>query len=115
MGAWRDLSIGISRKFLRSEHIFQRDEDDEDGDFPEDPASAIQDEQAAYTSHIAGMVYARGITELSGVVASRRQRFRAASVEWHQFLGFGQDTAAGVGQKRPAPFGNEAEDASFQR
>ena len=69
-------------------HAFRWDEDDEDGDFHEDEAHQIQDEQAAHTSHVAGMVYARGIMELSGVVASKRQRFREASTEWHQFLGF---------------------------
>ena len=113
--AWRDIAIGISRKFLRSTHAFRWDEDDEDGDFHEDEAYQIQDEQAAHTSHVAGMVYARGIMELSGVVASKRQRFREASTEWHQFLGF-DPTPVQTGHKRgAAPFESEAEDASFRR
>ena len=108
--AWREVAIGISRKFLREKHAFRPDEDDEDGDFHEDKADEIQDEQAGHTSHVAGMVYARGIMELSGVVASKRQRFREASIEWHRFLGFNF-----IGGPRKMPFTSEAEDVSFQR
>jgi hypothetical protein len=38
------------------------------------------DEQAGHTSHVAGMVYARGIMERDGEVASKRERFRRSSV-----------------------------------
>ena len=61
-------------------------------------------------SQVAGMVYARGIMELSGVVASKRQRFRKASIEWHRFLGF---TFIGGPQKMPLT--SKAEDVLFQR
>ncbi|KAL5373158.1 hypothetical protein DPSP01_012911 [Paraphaeosphaeria sporulosa] len=42
-------------------------------------------------AHVVGMVYAWGIMEQAGVVASWRQQFRASSEDWHWFLGFPGD------------------------
>jgi hypothetical protein len=41
----------------------------------------IADEQAGHTAHIAGMIYTRGVIEQAGVVAKKRQQFRALSIE----------------------------------
>lgn len=110
--AWRDIAIGISRRYLRQEHVFRPNENDEEGIAEE--AEEIHDAQAAHTSHVAGQVYARGIMEMEGVVASRRQRFRATSVAWHRFLGF-EEIEMGRGKRRRGPFETEAENVLFQR
>ncbi|KIV98742.1 uncharacterized protein PV09_09494 [Verruconis gallopava] len=54
----------------------------------EGEGDAIEDLQAGYGSHIAGMVYARGLFEMDGAIASRRQQFRTSSIDWHRFLAF---------------------------
>jgi hypothetical protein len=75
--------------------------------------ASIADEQAGHTSHIAGLVYARGIMELAGAVADKRQQFRMSSTDWHGFLGF----QAGVDEQKPsmkrkrAPYESEADEA----
>jgi hypothetical protein len=79
ISAYREMAIAISRKYLRA-----RFEDDDD----ENELDEIEDEQAGHTSHVAGMMYARGIAEQDGAVASKRERFSRASVEWHRFVGF---------------------------
>ncbi|TKA21627.1 hypothetical protein B0A49_14016, partial [Cryomyces minteri] len=71
--AYREVAIAISRRYMRGSTTFRMDEEDEDGDWNEDEGAAIADEQAGHTSHIAGMIYARGVMEQSGVVASKRQ------------------------------------------
>ena len=88
--AWRDLAIAISRKFLRGKEQFKPDEGDEEGkdEDEEDAMARAADEQAGHDSHVAGMVYARGIDEMSGAVASKRRRFLLSSKAWHMFLGF---------------------------
>ncbi|KAK4981040.1 hypothetical protein LTR28_008235 [Elasticomyces elasticus] len=60
--SYRDIAIGISRKFMRRPTAFHTDEDDDRGKErdKDDVAAAIADEQAGHTSHIAGMIYARG-------------------------------------------------------
>ena len=85
--AWRELAIGISRRYMRQDHVFDYDEDDEEGEFNEDHPEDIHDIQAGYGLSVAGNVYSRGIMEVSGVVASMRERFYQASREWHRFLG----------------------------
>lgn len=49
---------------------------------------AIMDRQASHTSSVAGMIYARLISERDGTVASTRARFRTVSCMWHLWLGF---------------------------
>jgi superfamily II DNA helicase RecQ len=122
--AYRDLAIAISRRYLRPKEAFRRDEDDEDGDRDEDVEAVTADEQTGHTSHTAGMVYARGIMERDGEVASKRERFRGSSVTWHRFLGFppGPDdekrTAAAGDQsqkRKRVPFEEEYEEARIER
>ncbi|MCJ1360599.1 MAG: hypothetical protein MMC33_010607 [Icmadophila ericetorum] len=79
------MAITISRKYFRKKQHFRLDEDDEDGEKEE---GAVDDEQAEHTAHVAGMIYARGIMEMDGVVASKREKFREASESWHRFLRF---------------------------
>ena len=75
---YREISIAMSRRWVRKQDAFRMDEDDEDGEWNEDDSNQIADEQAGHTSHVAGMIYARGIMERSGEVASKRERFREA-------------------------------------
>ena len=77
---YRNLAIAINRRYLRPKEAFRRDEDDEDGDRDEDVETVTADEQAGYSPHIAGTVYARGIIERDGEMASKRERFRGSSV-----------------------------------
>jgi hypothetical protein len=120
--AYRDLAIAISRRYLRPREAFQRDEDDEDGDRDEDIEAVTADRQAGHTPHVAGTVYARGIMERSGEVASKREQFRGSSVTWHRFLGFqlGPDDEEGAMMNRNrkrarAPFEEEYEEARIER
>jgi hypothetical protein len=117
--SYRDLAIAISRRYLHTRYAFRRDEDDEDGDRNEDDENEITAEQTGHTSHIEGMIYARGIMERDGEVASKRQRFREASVMWHRFLGFTSKPppdmmVAGEKRKR-APFEEEYEEGRIDR
>ncbi|MGI4799967.1 MAG: DEAD/DEAH box helicase [Janthinobacterium lividum] len=90
--SYREIAIGISRRFMRGPVSFEPDEDDEDGDLNEDnigrKLGAIADKQAGHTSHVAGMIYARLLSEMSGSVAEQRKQFRQSSGMWHAFLGF---------------------------
>jgi hypothetical protein len=89
IAAYCEIAIGISRRFLRGATAFKADEGDKNEVSDEEHAGAsIADEQAGYTAHIAGLIYARGIIEIAGAVAERRQQFRALSSDWHRFLGF---------------------------
>lgn len=68
--AYRNIAIGISRRFLRESSVFPQnqqedgttnmpvdDADDEGGMDPERFAGHIADLQAAHSSHVAGMIY----------------------------------------------------------
>ena len=95
--SWREISIAISRKYLRKgEGRFGRDEEDIDGEGEDDE---VEDMQAGHGTHVAGTVYARGIREQDGVVESMRQKYRQASENWHRFLGF-DDNSQQPGKKR---------------
>ena len=66
-----------------------RDEEAATAEVDEDQLAAnIANEQAAHSSNIARIVYAREITERVGEVAERWIRFQQNSQEWHQFLRF---------------------------
>ncbi|KAA8611069.1 RecQ Superfamily II DNA helicase [Pyrenophora tritici-repentis] len=115
---YREMAIGISRRFLRGSTAFQADEGEENKEWAEEQAGdSIADEQAGHTSHVAGLVYARGIMEQSGAVADRRQQFRASSTDWHRFLGFqaGLDDQRRSSKRKRAPFESEADEARVDR
>lgn len=94
--SYREVAIGISRRFMRGPISFEPDDEDEDGDFNEDNVGkklgVIADRQAGHTSHVAGMIYARLLNEMGGSVAEQRKQFRQSSTMWHSFLGFGSTT-----------------------
>jgi superfamily II DNA helicase RecQ/uncharacterized C2H2 Zn-finger protein len=116
--AYREIAIGISRKFMRRSTAFGAEDGDENEEWNEENRmAAIADEQAGHTSHIAGLIYARGIMEQAGAVADRRQQFRASSMDWHRFLGFPSATDEGYACKKRkwAPFESEAEESRIDR
>ncbi|KAI1508212.1 hypothetical protein Ptr86124_012933 [Pyrenophora tritici-repentis] len=75
---YRHLAIAISRQHLPC------------GGFKRDYGvhKKIADQQATHGTWIAGTVYARGLQEAPGHVKARSSEYRAASREWHSFLGF---------------------------
>jgi hypothetical protein len=89
IAAYREIAIGISRRFLRGATAFKADEGDENEASDEEHAGAsIADEQAGHTAHIAGLIYARGIMEMAGAGRSatsgsgRRLRARQRRRRW---------------------------------
>jgi hypothetical protein len=110
------MAIGISRRFLRGSAAFQVEEGDENKEWNEENTAAfIADKQSGHTSHIAGLVYARGIIEIAGVVAEKRQQFRMLSTDWHQFLGFATDKSRTSTKRKRAPYESEADKAQINR
>jgi superfamily II DNA or RNA helicase len=128
--AYRNIAIGISRRYLRESSVFPQnqqedgtteapvdDADDEDGMDPERFAGHIADLQAAHSSHIAGMIYGREVTEQAGTTAHRREMFRLSSTDWHRFLGFPdvEDGLVRIIGKRKCPFDEEAQAQNHRR
>ena len=72
------------------------DEEDWEEDGGDDE---VEEMQAGHGTHVAGIVYARGIREQDGAVESMRQKYRQASENWHRFLGF-EVEGPQVGRKR---------------
>ena len=92
--AYRDIAIGISRRWMRPSSQFASDVREEreaaqaalDADAEEHMDEAqwlgyIADLQAAHSSHVAGMVYGRGIIEQAGTTAHRQRMFRLSSTD----------------------------------
>ncbi|KAG9196740.1 hypothetical protein G6514_006692, partial [Epicoccum nigrum] len=102
---------------MRKGSAFQPDEGEENEAWEdENITGTIADLQAGHTSHVAGMIYARGIMEMAGAVADRRLQFRTSSTDWHRFLGFQMDSEDGKPKKRKrAPFECEAEQSRASR
>ena len=118
IAAYREIAIGISRRFLRGSTAFKTEEGDENEAWDEEHAGAsIADEQAGHTAHSAGLIYARGIMEQAGAVADKRQQFRASSGDWHRFLGFcdAEEEKTAIGKRKRAPFESEADEARMDR
>jgi superfamily II DNA helicase RecQ len=114
ISAWRQISIAIARRFLRDQFGFE-DRDDLGGhdEFDEDnhEGDSVWDLQAGHGTRIAGMIYARLLSEGRFETKSQRERFRQVSQEWHQFLGFASSQAGfgvKVGRKRKQPYWEQA-------
>jgi hypothetical protein len=77
----------------------------------------IADLQAAHSSHVAGMVYARGIMDQAGTTAHRQRMFRVSSTDWHQYLGFASADAPveELGKRKRSPWEDEAEESRVYR
>lgn len=77
---WRHAAIAISRRHSKG-RCFKRDYDAQE-------VQSRADAQAGHNSTHAGLIYARGIEEAPGHVASARSEYRALSRDWHLYLGF---------------------------
>jgi hypothetical protein len=109
---YQEIAISISRRFLRGSAVFLAEEGDENKEWNEENTAAlIADEQSGHTSHIAGLVYARGIMEMASAVAEKRQQFQISSTDWHQFLGFHANKNSTSTKRKRAPFEHEADEA----
>ncbi|CAN9283890.1 unnamed protein product [Alternaria alternata] len=118
IAAYREIAIGISRRFLRGSTAFRTEEGDNNEEWnQENTAAFVADEQAGHTAHVAGMIYARGIMEQAGAVADRRRQFRMSSTDWHRFLGFQADVQDDeeCKKRKRAPFESEADEARIDR
>jgi superfamily II DNA helicase RecQ len=126
--SYREIAIGISRRFMRGSTVFRPEEEALKEWTGENVLAEVADLQSGHTSHIAGMIYARGMMEGSGVVAEMRQLFRASSVDWHRFLGFKsaregdvkEDISSNIKDKasrkrKRCPFEEEADEERFER
>ncbi|KAI1663164.1 DEAD/DEAH box helicase [Pyrenophora tritici-repentis] len=114
----RESRIAMGQEWTFAGYREMADEGEENKEWAEEQAGdSIADEQAGHTSHVAGLVYARGIMEQSGAVADRRQQFRASSTDWHRFLGFqaGLDDQRRSSKRKRAPFESEADEARVDR
>ncbi|KAK4232713.1 DEAD-like helicase, partial [Achaetomium macrosporum] len=117
--AWRHIAIAISNRYLNK--AFGEDvagegevDDDEDG-----TADNIWDLQAAHSTHVAGLVYARELQQGTFGTAARRDRFRAVSRAWHRFFGLGAEDREGgpavTGKRKADMFDSVREEARFRR
>ena len=75
ISAYRQMAIAIARHCLKEKKIVDDRDDEEEiekKNNDDDPASRdhILDLQAGHGSHVAGMIYARGILEAPGEMAS---------------------------------------------
>jgi hypothetical protein len=78
---WRHAAIAISRRHLQQAK-FKRD-------FIEALSWAWNDEMAGHGTTTAGIIYARGLEEAPGHIASAKTEYRRIGREWHTWLGFG--------------------------
>ena len=85
------MAIAIARYYLKKKKIVDNRDNEEEiekDDNNNNPASRdyILDLQAGHGSHVAGMIYARGILEALGEMANIRQQYQHASEAWHRLL-----------------------------
>jgi RecQ family ATP-dependent DNA helicase len=91
--SYRHCAIALSRRFCGEQALQANGGDEEEQEEDEttwyNGDDAARDLQAGHGTHVAGMIYARGIYEALGVVASMRAQFRQESQKWHtHVLGF---------------------------
>jgi hypothetical protein len=128
IASYREVAIGISRRFMRPSSTFPHNVEDVDRSHeaepdpeadPEEWLGTVADLQAGHTPHVAGLVYARAIMEQPGVVHRRREQFRVSSTDWHRFLAFesayGRESMPRTGKRKRAPFEEEADMGRIER
>ncbi|QGA22350.1 hypothetical protein EYB26_010066 [Talaromyces marneffei] len=110
ISACRQIMIAIARRYLGPTTGFESDSMEEEQEMDEDEDGcwwtaddAVIDIQAGHGSHVAGMIYARGVEEAPGTMAAMKAQFRQASERWHRFLGFPPVHRAGMKRTRGIP------------
>jgi GH25 family lysozyme M1 (1,4-beta-N-acetylmuramidase) len=93
IAAYQDIAIAISRRFLRPSTAFphniqqadpapaEADADTKEGMDIKQWMGHIANLQAAHSSHVAGMVYSRGIQEQAGTTAHQQEIFQLSSTD----------------------------------
>jgi len=76
--SYRELTIEISRRYMQ-EQAFRMNENNEDDDWQKGEKDEVMNLQAGHTTHVAEMIYARGIMERSDEIVSKRQKFQECS------------------------------------
>lgn len=84
---WRHIAIAIIRKYAQN-RIAKAINDDLSGSDISESDNDIADLQAGHTSAIAGTIYGRDISELSGQTESKRVQFYRLSTWLHSFYLF---------------------------
>ena len=77
---YRQISIAISRRYLRKNLQFQAEKEDENDEKDEDYSDEIYAQQAVHSSRREELTYAQGLFQPSGELASVKTRFREASI-----------------------------------
>jgi superfamily II DNA helicase RecQ len=103
----RQIMIAIGRRYLGPTAGFEGESEEEAAEMDENEdgcwwtaEDAVIDVQAGHGSHVAGMIYARGVEEAPGTMAAMKVQFRRASERWHRFLGFPSIHRAGMKRGR---------------
>ena len=76
--SYRELTIEISRRYMQGQ-AFRMNENDKDDDWQKGEKNEVMNLQTRHTTHVTGMIYARGIMKRSGEIVSKRQKFRECS------------------------------------
>uniref|UniRef100_A0A093XKL9 DNA 3'-5' helicase n=1 Tax=Talaromyces marneffei PM1 TaxID=1077442 RepID=A0A093XKL9_TALMA len=87
ISACRQIMIAIARRYLGPTTGFESDSMEEEQEMDEDEDGcwwtaddAVIDIQAGHGSHVAGMIYARGVEEAPGTMAAMKAQFRQARI-----------------------------------
>jgi hypothetical protein len=91
----RHAAIAISRRHLKQAKFNK--------DYDIGKEMTWNDAQACHLADLAGSIYARGIEEALGHVASARAEYRQISREWHSWLGFALYLGGRVGACEASP------------
>ena len=80
----------------------------------------IADLQTVYLSHMAEIVYGRGIMEQAETTAHRQRIFRLSSTDWYRFLGFASannnpETSPNLHKRKRAPWEEETDNNQIIR
>ncbi|KAH7034000.1 hypothetical protein B0J12DRAFT_530476, partial [Macrophomina phaseolina] len=87
VAAYRQCVQAIGNKFIKGDHFFDADEEEEadEEEGGEGGRSHTWDMQFGHTTRMAGAVYGRLIVEAAQELKPVMERYRAASVRFHQF------------------------------
>lgn len=89
ISAYRHVAIAMVRKYLGAAAIMNDDDQEELDDQPshaihKPSVNSALDLQAGHSSRIAGMIYARELSEINGEISYIRYQYRATSQACHK-------------------------------
>ena len=77
--SYQEISIAMSRRWMRKQNTFRTNENDEDRDWNKNNNDRIANEQVDHTSHVTRIIYAREITKQDEVIQSKCNKYREFS------------------------------------